>query len=90
VWALCASGILGLFCEQSALHVGPLSVSQPFIVIVDPIVSVALGVWLYREHFRSGVLHVGVGGLAFAVMCVGIVALTRTAPPSINADVHRI
>ncbi len=90
VWALCACGILGLFCEQSALHVGPLSVSQPFIVIVDPIVSVALGIWLYREHFRSGVLHVGVGGLAFAVMCVGIVALTRTAPPSMNADVHRI
>jgi hypothetical protein len=90
VWALCACGILGIFCEQSALHVGPLSVSQPFIVIVDPIISVALGVWLYREHFHSGLLHVGVGGLAFAVMCVGIVALTRTAPPSINADVHRI
>lgn len=89
VWALCACGLLGIFCEQSALHVGPLSVSQPFIVIVDPIISVVLGVWLYREHFRSGLLHVVIGSFSFAVMCIGIVALTRTAPPSINADVRR-
>jgi len=70
--------------------VGPLSVSQPFIVIVDPIVSVVLGLWLYREHLRPGVAHLGVGACAFAAMCVGIVALTRTAPPSMSADVHRL
>ena len=90
LYALCVGGAIGLFCEQSALHVGPLSVSQPFIVIVDPIVSVVLGIWLYREHLLSGVLHLGVGALAFALMCVGIVALTRTAPPSMSADVHRL
>jgi len=90
VYALIVGGIVGLLCEQAALHVGPLSVSQTFIVIVDPIVSVALGIWLYRERLHHGALHITIGVVAFSVMCAGIVALTRTAPASMNADVHRV
>ena len=90
VYALMIGGAAGLMCEQAALHVRPLSVSQPFIVIVDPIVSVVLGVWLYREHLHTGAAHVMIGSLAFALMCAGIVALTRTAPPTMTADVHRL
>ena len=90
VYALIVGGIVGLLCEQAALHVGPLSVSQTFIVIVDPIVSVALGVWLYRERLHHDALHLTVSAVAFAVMCTGIVALTRTAPATMNADVHRV
>jgi fumarate reductase subunit D len=87
---LIVGGVIGLLCEQAALHVGPLSVSQTFIVIVDPIVSVVLGVWLYRERLHDGALHLSIGASAFAVMCAGIVVLTRTAPASMEADVHRI
>jgi fumarate reductase subunit D len=90
VYALIVGGIVGLLCEQAALHVGPLSVSQTFIVIVDPIVSVALGIWLYRERLHHGALHISIGVVAFAVMCAGIVALTRTAPATMTADVHRV
>src|SRR5579863_7646516 len=90
VYALIVGGIVGLLCEQAALHVGPLSVSQTFIVIVDPIVSVALGIWLYRERLHHDALHLTFGILAFAVMCAGIVALTRTAPASMESDVRRI
>ena len=90
VYALIIGGIIGLLCEQAALHVGPLSVSQTFIVIVDPLVSVALGIWLYRERLHHDALHLSVGVVAFAVMCAGIVALTRTAPPTMNADVRRV
>ncbi len=86
IYALIVGGMLGLLCEQAALHVGPLSVSQPFIVIVDPVVSVALGVWIYHERLHAGVLHFGIGVLAFVAMCTGIVALTRTAPDSMVAD----
>jgi uncharacterized membrane protein len=90
VYALIIAGIVGLLCEQAALHVGPLSVSQTFIVIVDPIVSVALGVWLYHDALHHDALHLTVGIVAFAVMCAGIVALVRTAPATMNADVHRV
>jgi hypothetical protein len=90
VYALIVGGIVGLLCEQAALHVGPLSVSQPFIVIVDPIVSVALGIWLYHEELRDGAAHLSIGVAAFLVMCAGVVVLTRTAPSSMAADVPRI
>jgi len=35
-------------------------------------------------------LHLAIGILAFAVMCAGIVALTKTAPATMSADVHRV
>lgn len=89
IYALIVGGMIGLLCEQAALHVGPLSVSQPFIVIVDPVVSVALGIWLYHERLHAGILHFGIGVIAFVAMCAGIVSLTRTAPDSMNADFPR-
>lgn len=90
LYAFVVVGIAGLLCEQTALHAGPLKVSQPFIVIVDPIVSIVLGVWLYREHLHAGLLHATMGVAAFAVMSVGVVVLTRTAPASMSPNVHRI
>jgi uncharacterized membrane protein len=90
LYAFIATGILGLLAEQAALHVGPLKVSQPIIVIVDPFVSIVLGLWLYHEHVHGGVSHVGIGALSFAVMCVGVVVLTRTAPDTMTSDIHRI
>ena len=86
LYAFVIGGVIGLACEQAALHLGPLNITQPLIVIVDPIVSVALGLWLYRERIDAGVLHLVVAGLAFAAMSAGVVVLTRTAPTSMRAD----
>jgi hypothetical protein len=80
VYALAAGGALGFLVEQTALRVGPLRSSQPMLVIVDPMVSIGLGVWLYDEHFAESPLALTVAGLAFAVMCVGVAFLTRTSP----------
>jgi len=88
IYAFAVGGLLGLFSEQAALHVGPLKVSQPFIVIVDPVVSVILGVWLYAEHLRSGFVSGLIGWLGFAVMCVGVVVLTQSSPDSMRPEVH--
>jgi drug/metabolite transporter (DMT)-like permease len=86
VYALAAGSVAALFLMQAALHVGPLRASQPFIVIVDPIVSITLSVWLFDEHFTSsgGVLALAAAG--FAVMCAGVVVLTQTAPATMEAD----
>jgi len=90
LYAFVIGGVAGLFCEQSALHVGPLKVSQPFIVIVDPIVSVALGVWLYGEQLRGGVAHGLLAVAGFLIMCLGVVVLTQTAPDTMRAELHRL
>jgi drug/metabolite transporter (DMT)-like permease len=80
VYGLIIAGIVGTVLTQAALHHGPLGVSQPVMVSVDPFVSVVLGVWLYGEHFTHSPLAVTLGVLGFAVMVVGVVFLGRTAP----------
>lgn len=84
VYALAAGGAAGVVLVQAALHVGPLSVSQPLLVIVDPTVSVVLSVWLFREHYTRDAATIVGSVLAFAVMCVGVVVLTRAAPATIQ------
>ena len=79
--------VAALFLQQAALHVGPLRASQPFLVIIDPIVSIALSVWLFGEHFSGNAAALALAAAAFAVMCAAIVLLTQTAPATMNADV---
>lgn len=52
-YAFIVCGVAGLLCEQTALHVGPLRSSQTAIVIVDPVVSVLLGAWIFGEHLGA-------------------------------------
>ncbi len=80
LYAMAVGGAVGTVLQQAALHVGPLSVSQPLMVIVDPMVSVWLGVWLFREHFATDAATLAVATLAFAAMAAGVIALVRTAP----------
>lgn len=80
VYGVIVVGIIGTLLTQAALHVGPLSVSQPLMVIVDPFVSIILGVWLYGEHFEGGPTAIVIGALGFAAMIAGVVFLARTAP----------
>src|SRR5271167_1220801 len=54
IYALAGGGIAGVVLVQAALHVGPLSVSQPLLVIVDPTVSVVLSIWLFQESYTRG------------------------------------
>jgi len=85
VYALAAAGLGAEVVHQTALRVGPLSVSQPLLVIVNPIVSIALSVWIFQEYFTSDGARLAVGAVAFAAMCASVVALARTAPPTMSS-----
>jgi drug/metabolite transporter (DMT)-like permease len=84
VYALAVTGLAAEILNQAALHVGPLSVSQPFIVIVDPIVSIALSVWIFGETFTPDVARLAVGSFAFAAMCGAVIVLVRSAPATMD------
>jgi drug/metabolite transporter (DMT)-like permease len=86
VYALAAAGLVAEVLNQVTLHVGPLSVSQPFLVIVDPIFSILLSVWIFDEYFTANGLRVAVAAVAFAVMCAAVVVLTRTAPATMQPE----
>ena len=84
VYALAVGGLTAELLDQATLHVGPLSMSQPFLVVVDPIVSIAFSVWVFSEHFSGDGLSMAVAAAAFAAMCVAVVVLTRTAPATMD------
>jgi hypothetical protein len=88
VYGIVIVGIVGAVLTQAALHYGPLSVSQPLMVIVNPLVSIALGVWLFGEHFNGGTVKIVFGAVGFGAMATGVVCLARTAP-SLETQPHR-
>ncbi len=84
VYALIVVSIAAEILDQTALHVGPLSISQPFIVIVDPIVSIVLSVWIFAEVFTENAFRLTVGVVSFVVMCAAAAVLARTAPATMD------
>ena len=90
VYALAAAGLGAEILNQVALHVGPLSISQPFLVIVDPIISIALSVWIFEEYFTPSGFRVTLAVLGFVGMCVSVTILIRTAPTTMVAAGSRV
>ena len=84
VYALAASGVAGTLLQQAALHVGPLSISQPLIVVVDPLASIVLSVWLFDDHFTNSLTKIAIAVVSFAVMVVGVIGLSRAAPADLD------
>jgi hypothetical protein len=82
LYPLVATGILGTVVTQAAFRVGPLSASQPALVIVDPLMSIVLGVQLFGEQISTRPLALFADGAAFAVMAVGVVLTSMWAPPA--------
>ena len=89
VYAVAVGGAAGVVIEQAALQSGPLRVSQPLLVITDPIVSIALSVWLFGEYFVLNPAVLAAAAAGFVVMCAGVVVLSLTAPATVEGDVDR-
>ncbi|MDE3085768.1 MAG: DMT family transporter [Acidobacteriota bacterium] len=80
VYALLLSGVVGTVVQQAALQSGPLSVSQPVLIVVDPAAAIVLSVWLFDDRLTGDAVQVAGAVVAFVVMAAGVVALSRTAP----------
>jgi hypothetical protein len=48
------AGVCALFLLENSLQSGPLVAAQPALTMGDALVSVTLGVVVYREHIRTG------------------------------------
>jgi drug/metabolite transporter (DMT)-like permease len=86
IYAVAAGGVVGTLLTQAALHVGPLRASQPFLVIVDPMVSILLSVYLFGEYFSTNIGDLILASVSFAILCVGVVVLTRSVPQTMKRD----
>jgi drug/metabolite transporter (DMT)-like permease len=71
LYALIVAGAVGLLFNQLAYQAGPLAASLPAISVVDPLVSVLIGVTVFDENLR----HTP-GPIAGEVVCLGLLALS--------------
>ena len=68
-------GLMGLFLTQNAFHAGPLAASQSTLVLVDPLVSICLGIALYGDSLRTSGPYGRLEALSLLVMFMGAVFL---------------
>jgi drug/metabolite transporter (DMT)-like permease len=78
VYAVVVVGVTGLIVVQSAFQAGPLTASQPALIIVDPMASILIGVWLFNDRLASRAEDVVMETIALLVMAVGVFILSRS------------
>ena len=84
VYAFIVCGAVGLYCEQVALYIGPLSVSQPCIVIIDPLVSVVFGVVVFGEHWHGGTTRLISGIVLLIAISISSWFLIESTPETMS------
>ena len=61
-----------------------MSVSQPLLVIINPLASIILSIWLFDERFTDSPAKIATAVVAMAILAVGVIALSRTAPKDLT------
>jgi len=77
-YAIMVAGLAGLVFTQDAFHAGPITASQATLTIVDPIVSIIIGIGLFDDELRGGIGALAFDAVALLVMCAGLFVLTQS------------
>jgi hypothetical protein len=78
VYVLLATGIVAMLLVSHALAAGPLAASQPGFTIGDPVTAALLGVFLFGESMRTGVVALAGEAAGLAVVAAGVAALSHS------------
>ena len=80
-WALYVLLVVGaatMLLASHALAAGPLAASQPGFTVLDPLSAGLLGVFLFDEHIRTGVLDLAGEALALGIVIAGASILSHS------------
>lgn len=77
-YALAATGLFGFFLLQNALHAGPIAASRASMLMVNPVVSIIIGVAVFDEKLRGGPWFIAAEVLSLLVMLAGAFILTQS------------
>lgn len=101
LYVLLGAGAATMLLASHALAAGPLAASQPGFTVLDPLSASLLGVFLFGEHIRTGVVDLAGEALALAIVFAGASALSRSClilgedghpsclPAGYQAEAHR-
>jgi hypothetical protein len=77
-YGIVVAGLAGLVLTQDAFHAGPITASQATLTIVDPIVSIVIGVGVFNDQLRGGIGALAFDAAALLVMCAGLFLLSQS------------
>jgi drug/metabolite transporter (DMT)-like permease len=77
-YALATGGISGTVIDQSAYQSGPLNWSLPILTVVDPVVSIAIGAFVFGEGIEVDGFAPVIEAIALVVMTIGVFMLSNS------------
>jgi drug/metabolite transporter (DMT)-like permease len=77
-YALLVAAVLALMITQSAFHAGALRLSLPTLTIAQPLVAVAIGIWVFGEHIDTRGPAPVFEVLGLMLVSAGVFALARS------------
>jgi drug/metabolite transporter (DMT)-like permease len=78
-YALAVFGALSVFLTQNAFHAGPIGASQAAIVLVDPLVSIVIGITLFGDDLQTNGARGPLEALSLLFLIVGGFVLSNSA-----------
>lgn len=78
LYLLITAGAATMLLASHALAAGPLAASQPGFTILDPLSASLLGMFLFREHIRTGSADLAAEAVALAVVIVAAAVLSHS------------
>lgn len=78
-YALALFGAFSFFLTQNAFHAGPIGASQASIVLIDPLVSIAIGITLFGDDLQTNGVRGPLEALSLLLLIVGGVVLSHSS-----------
>ena len=77
-YGLALFGVASVYLAQNAYHAGPIVASQSSIVLVDPLVSIIIGISLFGDNLRTSGAWGPLEAFSLLVMFVGAFSLVQS------------
>ncbi len=77
-YALAVCGLVSVFLAQNAFHAGPIAASQTSLVLVDPLVSLAIGIGIFGDDLRNGGAYGPLEAVSLLLMFAGAVYIAQS------------
>ncbi|HVB94277.1 MAG TPA: DMT family transporter [Acidimicrobiales bacterium] len=77
-YALATFGAASVFLTQNAFHAGPIGASQTAIVLIDPLVSIAIGIALFGDNLQTAGARGPLEAFSLLILCIGGYSLSHS------------
>jgi len=89
-WALVVVGGAGVVTNQVAYRIARLSTSMPVLNIVDGLVALTFGFFVFHEVPRHSPLFIAIQVLALACVAVGLWVVARLEDEPVEHEIERV